>query len=64
MGNGGGKSKRRPGAPRVPGELFKTVHAEAMSALRLERLPQNFFTLLALIFMFHGHGQDLPGYSW
>lgn len=23
----------------VPGELFKTVHAEAMSALRLERLP-------------------------
>lgn len=58
------KSGSRPGVPQIPGELFKTEHAEAMPTLRLERLPQNFFALLALIFGLHGHRQDQPIYSW
>lgn len=49
---------------QVPGELFKTENAETMSTLRLERFPQNVLALLTLIFKFHGHGQDLTGYTW
>lgn len=34
----------------VPGELFETENAEAMSTLCLVRFPQDLFTLLTLVF--------------
>ena len=61
MPSRGRRRRREQWSSRLPGEEFKTVDTEAMSALRLDRLPEHLETLLALVLILHGHREHAAG---